>query len=340
MVDGSIGTLNDIKLQNSFQNLENIKINGHLVARVWFSPARGLARPVGMADTYHGKASSHQEYILDLMVQMANDEGFDAVAFEVMAQSVNGYALEKPKGMSIESLEYAVSHAVMSHLTKKKLFRANYRIGGFHSMGAGMGLRLLAKKTNVLNSLAQDSLKSDMPHSMPLYKRHDTVVGFNPYFVTAEELLAFKERCYKSDPSGRLWTGFCEKVRTPKTKHIINGIEYNFPIMPGNLCLKMPDGFVEPIFDGTQIVNVQALADQASGYFTDEHLYFFLGTEDLYNNQSLNKRLWQALNVKNKHLRIIDGANHFFDNAKVLTENELSKIMWRTGQRARKRTGR
>lgn len=317
-----------INFENFFQECYEVKNSGHLKARIWYTPARG-GKSLGVSEYVHGVASSHKEYSLAVSSQMALDEGFDILAIEGMSMSVDGYATTKNEGMNIQNHERDLMSAISSPYARRKVKNARYHVGTFHSAGAGAVLR-------ILNRIYDVRTYSHMPRVAALYQRHDTMICLNPYFITALALIELKHKIYSHDPTGRLWVnGFMKRTQNAKEPHIIDDKEYNIPVYTKNLVLPMPAGFPEPVWDGEKIANMPKIAGLASTLFTDEQLYFFLGDQDLQNNHILNMDIWKHLNVHNKHMRLIRGGNHFFDNVPTKFENEMQKVVWLTAQKAK-----
>ncbi len=248
------------------------------VAKIFASKTKN-PNVIGNVYMIHGYGGSIMEPCLYDIKENALELGFNVIGIETDCMSAMNPE-KKADEMTLDNHKSAIFHSLVFCKNNKE-FKSNNNIVFAHSMG-GRALADLVLKNKKLKEF------------------FNTYYFLNPYFMTPPKLLKIK--------GTPVWDRF--KNTPQKEYRTIRGVEY----MVFKRILNY-DVAAFPPFDNMTMTEMTETISKGWG---DVPVHFVLGGDDLpsYKNYETNYNLVNLLNIPNKSMHIIAGADHFFDNTK------------------------
>ncbi|MDR2413062.1 MAG: hypothetical protein LBD50_02515 [Rickettsiales bacterium] len=258
------------------------------LTNVYFLKANRENPVYGTVYLMHGYGGSPIEPCMKIPMMNALECGFDIVAIESIALSATSDMKKNLSDMNFARHKYALTKG-LEYCGNNTGLASDYKVAWAHSMSC-----------RALSDLSV--------HSEIIRGYFDELVMNNPYFLPPSKLQRSKQKCLEKDPSGRTWKILSHRPII-QTFHI-EGKPYSIPANINNLEVPLPSDWKSDDYD----LDLKNIADKASQFFRNLKIDFILGAEDDKAEYMMNKKLIDALNLKEKRVFTIDKAGHYFEN--------------------------
>ncbi len=260
--------------------------NGHPLTNVYWSKAPREMPVFGSVYFIHGYGGSPVEPCLKLPMQYALSHGFNVIAIEGADLSATATPQKNISTMTLERQKRALDTG-LQFCEKLEPLNRDYKVAWIHS----------------ISCRAMSDLMIDSPKIRHYFNE---MVLNNPYFLPPPKVCMLREKMYKRDPSGQTWDILVHKVTTQIRE--IENRRFTIPTCLYNLSIPLPHKWEQkPQFED--------LARRVSFFVKNIRLHFILGTEDNMADYQQNLRIFRGLDIPNKQIISIKGANHSFDNS-------------------------
>lgn len=268
------------------------------LANVYWANADHGTDSHGCLYLIHGYGGSPMEPCMQLPMHNALRHGFDVVAIEGCDLSATCGVDKDVTKMTLQRQKMAILHA----LKYAKAIDVN------HSHNIAW-----------VHSISCRALSDLMVRSVFVRKYFHDIVLNNPYFMAPPKVIKLKEKLMRSDPTGRAWEKLI--LRVSNMTRDIDNRSYTVPTRVYNLTIPLPLDWEALAGDGS------GLARKISPFVKNTRLYFVLGTADNMADYQQNVEFFGGLQVPNKQLLRIDGADHSFENAQAQYDNMSRAIL-------------
>ncbi|MDE6478018.1 MAG: hypothetical protein K2L94_02090 [Alphaproteobacteria bacterium] len=281
------------------QNVANISIKyfdnfhqildrrGRPLTNIYWSRTPIDIPSVGTVYFIHGYGGSPVEPCMKEPMKLALGHGFDVVAIEGVALSATSGAPRKILDMNLARQKLALLRGLGQARALTDL-NQSYKVAWVHS----------------ISCRALSDLVVMLPEMRCFF---DEVILNNPYFLPPSRVFQTQERYMRRDPSGKTWRTLMG--RTSMQQRNIENVQYRVPTSLYNLAVPLPAQWQ------STAMPVGGLARTMSHFLGDMRLAFVLGTADDMAEYTQNVELYDGLQIPNKELKEIPGANHSFENA-------------------------
>jgi hypothetical protein len=255
------------------------------IANVFYSKTDRMSGPLGTLFTVHGYGGSPVEFCLKMPTERALANGFDVIACESVQLSATDGRPKSLSEMTLNNHRQAIFLALASAFLNKKIRKSDFRLIAAHSMGSRSICDLLMRSKLIQNYF-------------------DRYYVLNPFFLPPKRL----QKAY-SKPE--VWSRICSLPQTEN--RIIEGNQYSVPTCTGNYYVDLPKEF------GAGVSDINGITQLVSKSLADSHVAFVLGEKDLpsYDNYNMNVKIYDGMNIRNKELFVVPGADHYFENART-----------------------
>jgi len=236
----------------------------------------------------HGYGGSPVEPCMKVPMQYARKHGYNIVAIEGVDMSATYGPVKDITTMTLPRQKQALS-AGLKFCKRNPDLRASYNIAWVHSISC-----------RALSDLVVDSPR--------LRNFFNEVVLNNPYFLPPPKVEQLRTRIMRRDPSGNTWREISRKS-TVQTREI-EGQMFKIPTCLYNLFIPVPARWI-----GVDNADLPAIAKKMATFVDKMHIHFVLGTADNMADYNQNMQFGCGLDIPNKEIISIQGANHSFENA-------------------------
>lgn len=257
-----------------------------------------------------GYGGSPVEPCMKLAMENALKQDFDVVVIEGVAISATSGGKKNLTEMNLARQKKALVEGLKFCEANERLYH-NYKIAWAHSMSCRALVDLIF-------------------YSEEMRSYFDECVLNNPYFVPPSKVQKSKEKSLEKDPSGKSWRDITYRLSQP-VRFIEKGA-FTVPTCLHNLEVPIPEKWRAIVTSDTLEIawdilgNALKFAEKVSPFINKTPVKFVLGTGDNMAEYSQNYRLFEALNVNDKKLFSIDGANHSFENMPELYDKLVGDI--------------
>lgn len=282
--------------------------DGSPLTNIYLSYANREQPVFGTVYLFHGYGGSPVEPCMKIPMLHALSCGFDVAALEGAALSAT-YSPDKDlSNMNLARQKHAIIRG-LRFCNKVPDLCNKYKIAWGHSLSC----RAL----------------SDMVVESKFVRRYfSEIVLNNPYFITPSRVEKMRQKFIRRDPSGEMWRTFMDK--TAVMSRVIENHKYSIPTNLRNLSVPLPKSW-QYMPD-----HIELLAIKMSDYVKDMRMTFVLGTADDMAEYDQNVQFYNGLEVPDKELISIEGANHQFENDIAQYDKTTRYIMARIRERCEK----